>query len=185
MPNPLKAPSTTDERHSLTADASFGHYGEEIRENPCLGGQTPAHPSDSMWAYVRDHEVDPLGRLGSNRCDHLRLCGVRCDVYRHCDSPPRGTHGDDQAGAGSVEDRRRVLTPDISQDLDEAGELLGRRPATRAEADTELERLLLAASPDREADLVRLLYRRNLRQESLLGPAMRELRDARFQQIRI
>ncbi len=73
----------------------------------------------------------------------------------------------------------------LSQDLDEAGELLGRRPATRAEADTELERRVLAAPPEREADLVRLLYRRNLRQESLLGPAMRELRDARFQQIRI
>ncbi len=96
-----------------------------------------------------------------------------------------GSHHDHRGESAASGRLERPATGVLSQDLDEAGELLGRRPTTRAEADTELEKLILDASPDREADLVRLLYRRNLRQESLLGPAMRELRDARFQQIRL
>ena len=47
----------------------------------------------------------------------------------------------------------------------------------------ELEALALAEPPEREAELVQHLYRRTLREESLLAPAMRELEGARFQKI--
>jgi hypothetical protein len=72
-----------------------------------------------------------------------------------------------------------------AQDLDEVAALLGRRPADWREADAALEALVPSARGARFADLVRLLHRRTLRQESLLRPAMRELADARFQRIRL
>jgi len=72
----------------------------------------------------------------------------------------------------------------LRRDLDEAGELLGRRPATRPEADAALEELALSDAAD-VAALVRLLHRQCLRGEALLAPAMRELEGARFQRIRL
>jgi aminoglycoside phosphotransferase len=81
-------------------------------------------------------------------------------------------HERDRRGAGMLE-----------EDLDEAAVLLGRRPHDRSEADAELEALALAEPPEREAELVQHLYRRTLREESLLAPAMRELEGARFQKI--
>lgn len=61
------------------------------------------------------------------------------------------------------------------QDLDEAGEILGKRPADWREADRMLETFVLAAGPEHDAALTRFFYRRTLRQEALLRPAMREL----------
>ena len=58
-------------------------------------------------------------------------------------------------------------------------------PTSWAEADARLEALALAEPLSREPELIRYLHRRTLREESLLSPAMRELKDARFQKIRI
>ncbi len=72
-----------------------------------------------------------------------------------------------------------------ADDLAEAAALLGQLPGGRAEADAALEDLVERADAGRDAELIRYLHRRTLREESLLRPAMRELRDARFQKIRI
>jgi aminoglycoside phosphotransferase (APT) family kinase protein len=70
-----------------------------------------------------------------------------------------------------------------SQDLDEAAQLLGRRPASWREADAALEELVARAGPERDAELARYFYRRSLRQEALLAPALRELEHAALQPI--
>lgn len=72
-----------------------------------------------------------------------------------------------------------------AQDRDEVAELLGRRPTSAAEGDAALERLAREERGTRLSELLRLLHRRTLRQESLLRPAMRELVDVRFQRIRL
>ncbi len=71
------------------------------------------------------------------------------------------------------------------QDLDEAGALLGRRPAGWREADAELERRAIAAGRAERPALLRFLVRRSLRREALLGPAIRELAGARAQPIHL
>jgi aminoglycoside phosphotransferase (APT) family kinase protein len=68
-----------------------------------------------------------------------------------------------------------------AEDLDEVAALLGRRPAGWAEADAALEEFVLAAEPERDAEIIRYLYRRTLRQEALLQPVMRELTDVSIQ----
>lgn len=70
------------------------------------------------------------------------------------------------------------------QDLDEAAALLGQRPASSAEADRALEACVLRARPEGDAELVRFLTRRCLRQELLLAPAMRELEHSAVQRLR-
>ena len=68
------------------------------------------------------------------------------------------------------------------QDLDEAAELLGHRPASWREADAELERRAISAGVGRATrPLVRFLVRRSRRREALLGPALRELEGASAQ----
>jgi len=81
--------------------------------------------------------------------------------------------------------RERQLRGDTvqQQDLDEAAELLEQRPANWREADERLEARVRADSFEIDAAWVRYLHRRTLREESLLRPAMRELVDARFQQL--
>ncbi len=71
------------------------------------------------------------------------------------------------------------------QDLDEAGELLGKRPADWREADRQLEELVLGAGPEDDARLVRFFYRRTLRNEALLRPAMRELEHSKLHEVRL
>ena len=73
----------------------------------------------------------------------------------------------------------------LEQDLDEAGALLGRRPAGRAECDAALEDLATSDPERHQPELLRYLYRSTLRQESLLRPAMRELSDVEFQRINL
>lgn len=74
-----------------------------------------------------------------------------------------------------------------AQDQDEAAALLGSRPSDPADAKARLEALALAEdlTGDREVRLVQHLYRHCLREESLLGPVMRELENARFQRIQL
>lgn len=78
--------------------------------------------------------------------------------------------------------RAELYGPQLqSEDLDEVGELLGRRPSTWREADEALEAFVLEAPPDLDGPLARYFVRRCLREESLLAPAMREIEGARVQ----
>jgi aminoglycoside phosphotransferase (APT) family kinase protein len=72
-----------------------------------------------------------------------------------------------------------------SDDLDEAADLLGRRPATRADADAALERLVIEGNANGEidAELLRFFHRRLRREEVLLAPTLRELAGARIEPI--
>jgi aminoglycoside phosphotransferase (APT) family kinase protein len=58
-------------------------------------------------------------------------------------------------------------------DLDDLHELLGRRPASWREGEAELERFVLAdaAAGRHDEALLRLFHKRNLRAQTLLGPA--------------
>lgn len=64
------------------------------------------------------------------------------------------------------------------QDLDEAGAILGRRPASWTEADAALEKLAQSAGPELDAPLIRYFQRRCLRHEALLTGALEELEGA-------
>jgi hypothetical protein len=72
-----------------------------------------------------------------------------------------------------------------AQDLAEVSALLGRRVTSWSEADAALEAFVLAAPPARTPDILQLLYRRTLRQEALLKPALRELDGVAIQKIRL
>ena len=102
---------------------------------------------------------------------------------------PRSTDPDryriDAAGRIAEYVRRAdLLGPAFEeQDLEEMAAILGRRPANWLEGDAALEALVLAAGPERNAELVRYFHRRMLRQEAILKPVMRELEHANFQRI--
>jgi phosphotransferase family enzyme len=82
-------------------------------------------------------------------------------------------------------ERKASLGPALDRALvDDAGRLLGRSFATRADADAALEAHAAQATPAGDAALVSLLHRRALRDESLLAPVLRELAGARIQPIR-
>jgi hypothetical protein len=72
-----------------------------------------------------------------------------------------------------------------AQDRDEVAALIGQRPNDWRSADAALEALVADARGERFAVLVRCLYRRQRRQEALLGEAMRELAGVEFQRIRL
>jgi aminoglycoside phosphotransferase (APT) family kinase protein len=92
--------------------------------------------------------------------------------------------GDAAARLAVYRERLERLGPALDeQDSDDVARTLGRRPASRAEADAALEGLVREAGPDRDAELAGLLHRRVLREESLLQPVMRELEGARIQHI--
>jgi aminoglycoside phosphotransferase (APT) family kinase protein len=67
-----------------------------------------------------------------------------------------------------------------ADNLDDVAAILGHRPRDWRGGEAELERFVLQAGPEHDADLVRLFHRRLLREEALLEPALRELRDARM-----
>ncbi len=71
------------------------------------------------------------------------------------------------------------------QDLDEVGALLGQRPADWRDADEKLEAFVLAAGPEQDAKLVEFFYRRTLRHEALLRPAMRELEHSALHEMKL
>lgn len=68
-----------------------------------------------------------------------------------------------------------------ADDCAEVTQLTGKQAASWQEADRLLEEAILAAGPERDAEFVRHLYRRSLRQEALLAPVMRELTDVTVQ----
>jgi aminoglycoside phosphotransferase (APT) family kinase protein len=70
-----------------------------------------------------------------------------------------------------------------ADDCAEVAQLTGSQPASWQEADRLLEEAILAAGSERDADFVRHLYRRTLRQEALLAPVMAELSDVRMQML--
>lgn len=72
-----------------------------------------------------------------------------------------------------------------SDNLDDVEALLGRRPQTWQAADEELEAFVVEqnANGERDAELLRLFHRRLCREESLLEPTLRELKDARIDPI--
>ena len=78
------------------------------------------------------------------------------------------------------------LGPELeAEDIDEVSILLGRGVTSWSEADAALEDFVLGAAPARTPDILQLLYRRTLRQEALLEPALRELDGVSIQKIRL
>jgi hypothetical protein len=96
-------------------------------------------------------------------------------------------------GFGAYEAQSTLRVAQYLENVDRFGEqiedaeqgdaraLLGARPASGAAADEQLEAAVLEDAGGREAEWVRYLHRRCLRQEALLGPAMRELDGVRIQ----
>ncbi len=66
------------------------------------------------------------------------------------------------------------------QDREEVARLTGASPGDWREADAALERFVLDAGPERDAEILRLLYRRTKRQQAVMQPALRELTTARL-----
>lgn len=72
------------------------------------------------------------------------------------------------------------------EDLDELARLIDKPASSLGDwraADGALEEFVLGAGVDDDRDILRYLYRRNLRRESLLAPAMRELENTEIQPI--
>jgi len=67
--------------------------------------------------------------------------------------------------------------------LEDAAKLLGYRPANCEAADAAMEEWVREAPPERNPEILRLLHRHALRQEFLLGPAMREMKGAALQRL--
>ena len=80
--------------------------------------------------------------------------------------------------------RAESLGPELeAQNLDDLEALLGSRPGSGPEGDAALEAYVLAAGPEQEAELLRILHRRLQRHEWLVDPVLRELRGARMQRL--
>jgi hypothetical protein len=91
---------------------------------------------------------------------------------------------DTAARLASYRERAERMAPALEAEyLDDVAPLLGGRPADRDEADRGLEALIRDAPPERDVELVPILHRRVLRDESILEPVMRELRGAKMQRI--
>ncbi len=71
-----------------------------------------------------------------------------------------------------------------ADDLDDVAKLLGHRPSSWQEADAELEALVFASGPERDAEFMRYFHRRLAREESLLYPVLREQQDATLPPLR-
>lgn len=83
--------------------------------------------------------------------------------------------------------RATLRADEIAAELEERDRqdeeaFLGHRPVDWREGDRLIEEAVLAAGPEREAELVRFLHRRVRRQQAILDPAMRDVRGFRVQQ---
>jgi aminoglycoside phosphotransferase (APT) family kinase protein len=78
--------------------------------------------------------------------------------------------------------RIEELAPELdADDVDELARLLGYLPENWQAADQALEAFVLSAQPERYPDIVRYLYRHSVRQQALLGPALREMEGSVLQ----
>lgn len=71
-----------------------------------------------------------------------------------------------------------------AQELDDMGELLGRRPRTLLEGHRAVDAHVRAASPDRDAALVQYFYRHARREEALMEGALGMCEGARLSPLR-
>ena len=133
--------------------------GVEI-DAPDLG-----HPEDRRYGVVPEALVQLLRGMAKGADDYEIDTATRLAEY---------VRAIDQRGARFE-----------AQDLEEAAELLGRVPADWREADAALEALAMAATRETRPGLLRLLVRRTLRREAMLGAAMRELEGAEAQHIEL
>ena len=69
-------------------------------------------------------------------------------------------------------------------DAEEVARLTGTRAAPGLAADRALEAFVLGAGPERDEEILQLLYRRTKRQQALMQPALRELEHAKLNAIR-
>ena len=82
------------------------------------------------------------------------------------------------------EARSAELGPALEADtVADIGRLLGRDFAGLASAEAALEEFVLAALPERDAEIIEVLHRGLRRREAILQPVMRELEGARIQPI--
>jgi hypothetical protein len=92
---------------------------------------------------------------------------------------------DAAARLATYRERSERMTPALEAAyLDDLAPLLGGRPSSRQAADAALVALIREAPPERDGELVPLLHRQAVRDESILEPVMRELRGATMQRIR-
>ena len=128
--------------------------------------------------------LDVLGRLVGARLDPVELPpstpSIRAPAHRLM---VRGL--DPTSDSGSAYERSRLQRVAVyleradrygpaldAASLDELAAVLGQRPLSRRDADAELERLVLDAPPERDAELVRLFHRQLQREEFLLEPVL-------------
>jgi hypothetical protein len=71
-----------------------------------------------------------------------------------------------------------------AQELDDMGELLGRRPRTLLEGHRAVDAYVRAARPDRDAALVQYFYRHARREEALMEGALGMCEGARLSPLR-
>ncbi len=71
-----------------------------------------------------------------------------------------------------------------AQNAEEVAHFTGARPPSWLEADRALEAFVLAAGPERDDEILQLLYRRTKRQQALMQPALRELADSKLNDVR-
>jgi aminoglycoside phosphotransferase (APT) family kinase protein len=69
-------------------------------------------------------------------------------------------------------------------DAEEVARLTGVQAASWLEVDRALEAFVLGAGPERDEEILQLLYRRTKRQQALMQPALRELEHAKLNDIR-
>ncbi len=130
-----------------------------------LTRHSPAH--DALVAMLKPDGSDGDGAVASD-------AGTDFEAYRL------------DAAFRVAEYLRRAdrMGPALEADeLRDVAALLGRSPGSVANADEELEELVLEADPDLDGPLVSYFHRRMLRQEALIEPVMRELRGAIIQTI--
>jgi aminoglycoside phosphotransferase (APT) family kinase protein len=91
----------------------------------------------------------------------------------------------DRAACTALYQKRKAeLGPALAaDDVGDVARLLGGSFASSEAADAALERFVLEAPVERDAEILELLHRRLLRQEAILQPVMRELAGASIQSL--
>ena len=78
----------------------------------------------------------------------------------------------------------RVGPAFAQQELDDMGELLGKRPANLVEGHRAVHELVLGASPDRDEEFIRYFYRHARREEALMEGALGMAEGAQLSPLR-